>query len=108
VMREHARVLFRLAGSPIPPPEEILRPHREAAAAALRGIGGMAREAELLSGRCCDTCQADDGHTFQIAAELRTPRLPHPGCPKGLCRCEWYLAVRDESLVRRHFRRRAR
>jgi hypothetical protein len=107
-MRDHALVLFRIAGSPVPPPEEILKPHREGAAAALRGLGGMVREAELLGGKCCDACRADDGRTFPITAELRTPRLPHPGCPKGLCRCDWYLAVRDESLVRRHLRRRKR
>jgi hypothetical protein len=107
-MRDHAVVLFRIAGSPVPPPEEVLRPHRDGAAAALRGLGGMAREAELLGAKCCDACRADDGRTFPIAAELRTSRLPHAGCPKGLCKCDWYLAVRDESLVRRHLRRRKR
>jgi hypothetical protein len=107
IMRNHAMVLFRLAGSPMPPPEEIVQPHREGAAAALRGIAAIAREAELLSGRCCLACQADDGRTFLIANELRAPRLPHRGCPKGLCRCDWFFTTRDASLVRRHLRRRA-
>ena len=108
IMREHAHVLSRMAGSPIPPPEESIEAHRQGAAAALHGVGEMAREAELVSARCCEICQADDGRTFRIAQELRVPRLPHAGCPKGLCRCDWYLAVRDQSVVRRHLRRRAR
>lgn len=108
IMREHAQVLFRLAGASIPPPEESVRAHQQAAAAALHGIAEMAREAELVGARCCSTCAADHGQTFRIATELRTPRLPHTACPKGLCRCDWYLAVRDQTMVRRHLRRRAR
>ena len=107
-MREHAQVLFRLAGAPIPPPDESVRAHQQAAMAALHGIAEMAREAELVGARCCSICSADHGQTFRIASELRTPRLPHAGCPKGLCRCDWYLAVRDQTMVRRHLRRRAR
>ncbi len=108
IMRDHALVLFKLAGSPTPPPEESLDAHRLGAAAALRGLGEMSRVAELVSGKCCDICRADDGGLFKIAVELRQPRLPHAGCPKGLCRCDWFLAVRDQSLVRRQLRRRAR
>ena len=108
IMRDHAMVLFKLAGSPIPPPEESLDAHRLGAAAALRGLGEMSRVAELVSGKCCDICRADDGTLFKVAVELRQPRLPHAGCPKGLCRCDWFLAVRDQSLVRRQLRRRAR
>ena len=108
IKREHAQVLFRLAGSPLPPPEDAVQAHREAAAASLHGVAEMSREAELVSRRCCDVCDADDGHTFKIAAELRTPRLPHAGCSRGLCRCDWFLAVRDQSMVRLNLRRRAR
>ena len=108
IMRDHAQVLFRLAGSPIPPPEDAVRAHSEGAAAALRGVAEMSREAELVSRRCCELCGADDGRTFKIATELRTRRLPHAGCPRGLCRCDWYLAVRDQPMVRRNLRRRAR
>ena len=68
----------------------------------------MTRQAELVSASCCDACRADGGQTFKISLELRTPRLPHAGCPKGLCRCDWYLPVRDQTMVRRHLRRRAR
>ena len=53
-------------------------------------------------------CDADDGQVFTIASELRTPRLPHAGCPRGLCRCDWFLASGDQAEVRRHLRRRAR
>jgi hypothetical protein len=108
ILRDHAMTLFRIAGSPIPPPEEILQPHREAAAASLRGLEDVARAAELVSGRCCEICRADDGRIFRIANELRTPRLPHEGCPQGLCRCDWYLPVDDGSIVLRQLRRRAR
>ena len=107
-LRDHAMVLFRMAGSPVPPPEEILELHREGAAAALRGIQDLARAAELVSAKCCGACRADDGKIFRIAQELRTPRLPHAGCPKGLCRCDWYLAVNDQALALWHMRRRAR
>ena len=108
VRREQAQVLFRFAGSPIPPPEAIVKLHREGAAAQLRGIEEMTRQAELVSAGCCDVCKADGGQTFKISLELRTPRLPHEGCSKGLCRCDWYLPVRDQTMVRRQLRRRAR
>ena len=108
IKREQALVLSRMAGSPIPPPEDAVLAHREAAAASLHGVAEMSREAELVSRRCCEVCDADDGQTFRIASELRTPRLPHAGCPRGLCRCDWFLAVRDQSMVRRNLRRRAR
>jgi hypothetical protein len=104
IMRDHAAVLFRAAGSAVPPPVEALQAHRQGAAAALRGIGEVAKHAELRNGTCCDACRADDGRTFRVAEELRAARLPHGGCPKGLCRCDWYL--QDQSLVRRHVRRR--
>jgi hypothetical protein len=108
IKREQALVLFRLGGSSIPPPDDAVDAHRDAASASLHGIAEMSREAELVSRRCCDACDADDGHIFKIASELRTPRLPHSGCPRGLCRCDWFLAVRDQSMVRLNLRRRAR
>jgi hypothetical protein len=108
IRRDQAQVLFRFAGSPVPPPEAIVRLHREGASAQLRGIEEMTRQAELVSAGCCDVCKADGGGTFKISLELRTPRLPHEGCVKGLCRCDWYLPVRDHTMVRRQLRRRAR
>ncbi len=79
--------------------------HREAAAAELRGIGKMARDAELVGSTCCSICSADDGRTYKIVTELRTPRLPHDGCPKGLCHCRWEFALRDATMVRRYLKR---
>ena len=55
----------------------------------LRGIEETTRQAELVSAGCCDACRADGGQTFKISLERRAPRLPHAGCPKGLCRCDW-------------------
>ncbi len=105
VRQQQARVLFRLAGSPVPPPHEIVVLYREGASLALRDIGELARDAELVGANCCAACRADDGRIFRISRELRTPRLPHAECPKGLCRCQWSLAGRDRTILRRHRRR---
>lgn len=106
--RQHALALYRVAGSPVPPPEEIAGLHREALAAELRGIAAIARDAQLVAASCCDACRVDDGRVLRIATELRTPRLPHAGCPKGLCRCRWELAASDRTAVQRYLRRRSR
>ena len=108
IKRDQAMLLFRFAGSPTPPPEDIVHLHREGAAAALRGIGEMAKDAQLVNATCCGICRADAGRAFRISHELRVPRLPHAGCPKGLCRCDWDLAIRDRDMVRRYLRRRPR
>jgi hypothetical protein len=108
IRRDQALALHRVAGSPLPPPGELVALLREGAAAELRGISDISREAELVSARCCPACTADDGRIFRIATELRTPRLPHVGCPRGLCRCAWDLAARDRSTMRRYLRRRPR
>ena len=105
IRQQQARVLFRLAGSPVPPPHEIVALHREGASLALRDISELARDAELVGSNCCAACRADDGRIFRISRELRTPRLPHADCPKGLCRCQWSLAGRDRTILRRHRRR---
>jgi len=106
--REQAAALHRVAGSPATPTAEVLALHREAVSTELRGIGKMAKEAALVGNDCCDACRADDGRTFKIAAELRTPRLPHEGCPKGLCYCRWDLTIRDRTMVERYLRRTVR
>jgi hypothetical protein len=103
--RDQAAALYRLAGSPVPPPADVVAMHREAAAAELRGIGKMARDAELVGSTCCSICTADDGRTYKIVSELRTPRLPHDSCPKGLCHCRWEFALRDAAMVRRYLKR---
>lgn len=108
IRREQAMALFRLAGSPLTPPEGIVKLQRDGVAAELRGIAEISTDAELVSAACCDVCQADGGRIYRITQELRVPRLPHQGCPKGLCRCRWDLAARDQTMVRQLLRRRAR
>ena len=103
-----AQALYRLAGSPASLPDDVVRIHRDGIAAALHGIGEVSKSAELRAGSCCGTCQAEDGQMVRIAGELRSPRLPHPSCPKGLCRCRWYLADRDRAIVTTMLKRQSR
>jgi hypothetical protein len=107
IRRDHALVLHREAGSPVPPSEVALKLHRDAMAAALRGIAEMVRDAELVAAGCCDACRADDRRIVRISAELRAVSLPHAGCPKGLCGCRWDLPTRHRATVQRYARRRA-
>ena len=106
--RDEALALYRIARSPVPPPDDVAALHREGALATLHGLGEIAREAELIGAGCCDSCRADDGRHFRISRELREPRLPHPGCPKGLCRCRWELTAQDRNLVGGYLRRHTR
>ncbi len=103
--REQALTLYRIAGSPAIPPAETVALHREAATAELRGIARIGRQAELRGATCCELCRSDDHRAFPIAAELATPRLPHVGCPRGLCRCRWDLPAPDRATVGRPARR---
>ncbi len=106
--RDQALALYRMAGSPVPPLEELVTLHRDGASAALHGLDEIAKEAELIGADCCDACRADDRRRFRISRELREPRLPHAGCPKGLCRCRWELTARDRNLIGGYLRRHAR
>jgi hypothetical protein len=106
IRRDQATALYRLEGSPDPPPWDLVALYREGVTAELRGIAEISRDAELVSATCCDICRADDRKIFRIANQLKVPRLPHLGCPKGLCRCGWDLAARDRSTMRRYLRRR--
>ena len=90
IRRDQAAALFRAAGSPVPPPDEIVALHREWSIAALRAASAVGMDAELVSAGCCAVCNKDDGRPFRIAAELKASRLPHAGCPKGLCACDWF------------------
>ena len=69
-------------------------------AATLRGLSSVARDVELVGATCCAACRADNERIFKIADELRTPRLPHPDCPRGLCACDWWPAVRKPPKKR--------
>jgi hypothetical protein len=108
IRREKATVLYRVAGSPLPPPADLVALFREGVVAELRGISEISRDAELVSASCCDVCRADDRLISRISLELRVPRLPHGGCPRGLCRCRGDLADRDRTTMRRYLRRRPR
>jgi len=108
IRRDQAVALHRLAGSPVPPPDDLVSIYREGVAAELRGLAEIARDAELVGAGCCDVCRADDGVIAAISRELSAPRLPHAGCPKVFCRCSWDLATRDRELVLRYLRRRPR
>ena len=105
IRREQAAALFEEAGSPVPPPVEVLRLHQEASKAALKAMASVARDADLVGSSCCPACRVDDGKTFRIADELRVPRLPHQGCPRGLCGCDWWMAT---EAPKRRWRRGAK
>lgn len=90
IRREQAAALYRASGSAIPPPDEVVALHRAWSEAALRSHGGFGRQVELVAAGCCAICARDNGRTFRISAELRGQRLPHAGCPKGLCQCDWW------------------
>ena len=107
IRRQEAAVLFEASGSALPPAEDIVAFHRDAMLAELRALALDYTHAELVSKGCCKTCRADDGKAFKIAAELREPRLPHDGCPKGLCPCEWWLAMAVPKKRRRAVRPKA-
>jgi hypothetical protein len=106
--REQANALHRLAGRQHPPTTEMLELYRVAARIELRGIAAMARTAAVVGSRCCETCRSEDGTAHRIAAELRSARLPHVACPRGLCRCRWDLSQQDVRTVQRYLVRTGR
>jgi hypothetical protein len=101
IRRNQAANLYTAAGRPIPPPDDAVDAQREALLAELRGLQTTSTVAELASAGCCLTCRADEGRSFMIAAELKTPRLPHEGCTKGLCACDWWIAQAAPKKPRR-------
>jgi hypothetical protein len=106
IRREQAAALYQASGSAVPPPDDVVALHREWSVASLRSLVKFGKNAELVSEGCCAVCRRDDGRAFRIAAELRAPRLPHAGCPKGLCPCDW-CPVPDTKARRPRVRRRA-
>ena len=105
IRRRQAGALFEEAGAQLPPSDEILALYREGAVATLREISQVTRTAELVGAACCQACRADNERVFRIADEIRTPRLPHAGCPSGLCTCDWWPALASDPKKPR--RRRA-
>jgi hypothetical protein len=90
IRRDQAAALYRESGAPVPPADTIVALHREWSVGALRAAAAVGADAELVSGGCCRVCDKDDGRAYRITTELRAQRLPHEGCPKGLCGCDWY------------------
>jgi len=105
IRRQQAAALYLASGSSIPPPDEIVALHRAWSAAALRSLVAFGGHVELVAAGCCATCKHDNGRAFLIAAELRSQRLPHAGCPKGLCPCDWW-PLADMTPRGRRVRRR--
>ncbi len=101
ILREQAGALYEEVGSPVPPPDEIAGIHRDGMVAVLRSLQTFARDVELVSAGCCPACRADDGKAFQVASEIRAPRLPHAGCSRGICGCDWWPAVVETRAPRR-------
>ena len=104
IRRRQAAALFEDAGGDPPPANDIVALHREGVAATLRALEAVSREAELVGASCCATCRADNGRIFSITDELHTPRLPHPGCPHGLCACDWWPVLLNPVTPRRRRR----
>jgi hypothetical protein len=106
IRREQAAALHRASGSEVPPSDEVVALHREWSSAALRSHVAFGAQVELVSGGCCAICRRDDDQAFRITAELKAQRLPHTGCPRGLCLCDWW-PLPDRKTRTRHARRRA-
>jgi hypothetical protein len=105
IRREQAAALYSAGGSLLPPPDEVVILHRAWSAALLHSLVDFGAQVELVATGCCAICSRDGGRTFRIAAELRAERLPHAGCPKGLCQCDWW-PVGDKKAKSRRVRRR--
>ena len=104
IRRDQARALYDEAGAPVSPPENIARLHREGMVAVLRSLQPLANEVELVSAKCCAACRSEDGQTFRIVDEARLARLPHVGCPLGLCGCDWWPAMVEPKRAGRRAR----
>lgn len=105
IRRDQAAALHVAAGAPVPPADDVVALHREGMDATLRSVAEGGADAELVSTGCCRACAADDGVVVRVAAELRQARLPHAGCPRGLCGCDWWMATAGRGSMRRKQRR---
>ena len=85
--------MYAAAGSPIPPPDDAVELHREGMVALLRSFAAPGSGAELVGAGCCKVCRVDDGKVFKITEELTARRLPHAGCTRGICACDWWIGV---------------
>ena len=101
IRRAQAAALYAASGSPVPPAADAVELHREAMVALLRSFGTKGTGAELVGAGCCKACRADDGKVFRITDELTERRLPHPGCTRGICACDWWIGVVERKRKRR-------
>lgn len=101
IRREQAIALYHTFAAGVPPPAEVMALYREGMLAELRSLAGLSRDAEVGSAGRCPACREDDGRAFRITVELRAPRLPHPGCPKGICGCDGLPTFSRPAPVRR-------
>ena len=101
IRRRQAAALYEEAGGKPPPTDDIVALYREGVSATLRAIALVSRQAELVGAGCCRECRTDNEPIFRIADEMRTPRLPHVSCPRGLCACDWWPALTNLTPKRR-------
>jgi hypothetical protein len=102
IRRAQAAAIYAAGGSPVPPPDDVIALHQEGMAALLRSFAAQGSDAELVSAGCCPACRSDDGKVCRISQELRAPRLPHAGCPRGICGCDWWIGVVERKRRRRN------
>ena len=101
IRRAQAAAVYAASGSPVPPPDDAVELHREAMVALLKSFGAPGSGAELVSAGCCKACRADDGKVFTVTQELVERRLPHAGCTRGICACDWWIGVVERKRRRR-------
>jgi hypothetical protein len=101
IRRAQAAAIYAASGSPVPPPDDAVELHREAMVALLKSFAAPGSGAELVSAGCCKVCRADDGKVFKITQELQERRLPHAGCTRGICACDWWIGVVERKRRRR-------
>ena len=89
IRRTHALALLREQADPTVVPDDVLGLYRDAMIAELKAQREFGRDAELIAASCCDTCRDDNGLIARISDEVKVGRLPHTGCPKGICACRW-------------------
>jgi hypothetical protein len=92
IRRAQALALVREKGAAVPVSDEVIALYRDAMSAELKAQREFGRDAELAAASCCEVCRLDDGLVVRISEEVKATRLPHAGCPKGVCQCRWLAA----------------
>ena len=92
IRRAHVQALLRERGAADPVTDEIIGMYRDAMSAELKSQREFGRDVELVGAACCEACDVDSGLVVRITEEIKATRLPHAGCPKGVCLCRWVPA----------------